>query len=440
VGSATDHVEVLVIGGRCAGATLATHLAGSGVSTLVADRATFPSDTLSTHVFQGGAIAALDRLGVLDEVLATGAPPVTRGRVLFANGGDRVEAEVPIPPPGPGLPPMLCVRRVELDDILHRAAANAGAKLLDGWSLAELVRDADERVVGARLRRRGHEDRVVRADLVVGADGRQSPVARHASSSEYAVLPMERFGYFAYYEGVPSTQPPMIDIVRDERLYGFGMPADSGLYLACLMAPAADHREFAADVEAGWEREVGRLPRINAIVAGGRRAGKPRGLRAVDTYLREAAGPGWALIGDAGHFKDPAPGQGIADAMRQAEKLAGTIASRPADLDAALADWWRWRDTDAKPRHSWAHAFGSSGPPAHALVQAQRDILRRPDAQERFWGPSLQRMSPREAMPPRRLVAAAGRAVARGRVTPREALSELAAAARRELAYRKALR
>jgi flavin-dependent dehydrogenase len=274
--------------------------------------------------------------------------------------------------------------------------------------------------------------------VVVGADGRNSAVARQVGAREYAVLPTERFGYFAYYEDVPRTDS-VIDIVRDERLYGFGMPADSGLYLACVMAPAAGYKEFMADVERSWEREVSRLPRVGEMVAGARRAGKPRGLRPVDTYLREAAGPGWVLVGDAGHFKDPAPGQGIADAIRQAEQLAETLASRLGELDTALSEWWRWRDSDAKPRHTWAHNFGATGPPAHILVQAQRDILRGADAPERFWGPSMQSMSPRKALGPGRVLRGAAGAVARGRVAPREALSELSGVVRRELAYRRAL-
>src|SRR5204862_1528646 len=128
-------------------------------------------------------------------------PPVDRGRVLCAHGDDRVEAEVPMPEPEPGLPPMLCVRRISLDDILHDAAGAAGATLLDGWSVAGLVRDGD-RVVGARLKSREGSEHEVGARLVLGADGRTSAVARHVGAADYAVLPTERFGYFAYYEGV----------------------------------------------------------------------------------------------------------------------------------------------------------------------------------------------------------------------------------------------
>lgn len=431
-----------MIGGRCAGAPLAVWLARAGASVLVADRSTFPSDTLSTHVFQGGAIASLQRLGVLDDVLATGAPPIRHGRIRLGSGDDVLEATVPMPAPAPGLPALLCVRRVALDVILHRAAASAGAEMLDGWKLTELLSGDDGRVSGASLRTRDGEEMEVRARVVVGADGRNSSVAREVGASRYAVLPTERFGYFAYYSDVEAGDPPTIDIARDERLYGFGVPADDGLYLACVMPPAGDHKEFAADIEAGWEREIARLPRVGEMIAGGTRVGRPRGLRPVDTFLRESAGPGWALVGDAGHFKDPSPGQGIADAMRQAERLSSAVVAGLAhgDLDERVHDWWRWRDRDAFERHEWAHAFGAAGPPEHVLVEAQRSSLARDDGPERFWGPSLQRMSPRRALARRSVARAAVRTVASGTQSPGAAASEVAGLVRREVGYRRARR
>ena len=253
-----ETVDVLVVGGRCAGAPLAAWLARAGASVIVADRASFPSDTLSTHVFQGGAIASLSRLGALDAVLATGAPGVTRGRVRIETDQDLLEAEVPMPVPAPGLPAMLCVRRVALDEVLHRTAADAGATMLDGWKVTDLVEE-EGRIAGARLVRRDGDERTIRARVVVGADGRASTVARLVGASDYAVIPMERFGYFAYYEGVPAGDPPMVEIVRDQRLYGFGIPADAGLFLACVMPPAGEYKPFVADVEGNWDREVARL-------------------------------------------------------------------------------------------------------------------------------------------------------------------------------------
>ena len=436
-----ETVDVLVVGGRCAGAPLAAWLARAGASVIVADRASFPSDTLSTHVFQGGAIASLSRLGALDAVLATGAPGVTRGRVRIETDQDLLEAEVPMPVPAPGLPAMLCVRRVALDEVLHRTAADAGATMLDGWKVTDLVEE-EGRIAGARLVRRDGDERTIRARVVVGADGRASTVARLVGASDYAVIPMERFGYFAYYEGVPAGDPPMVEIVRDQRLYGFGIPADAGLFLACVMPPAGEYKPFVADVEGNWDREVARLHGVRERVALGQRVGRPRGLRSVDTFLRDSAGPGWALLGDAGHFKDPAPGQGIADALRQAEALAQAIVAGldDGDIDARLTAWWRGRDEDALERHTWAHAFGAAGPPPQILLEAQRSTLARRDGAERFWAPSLQRGAPSEAVGPATVVRAAAGAVARGRLAPRRAVGELREAVARERGYRRARR
>ena len=148
------------------------------------------------------------------------------------------------------------------------------------------------------------------------------------------------------------------------------------------------------------------------------------------------------LVGDAGHFKDPAPGQGIADALRQAERLAGTVAAGLGEgtLERRLADWWGWRDHDAAPRHVWAHGFGSAGPPAHVLIQAQRDILARPDAAERFWGVSMQRIAPPAVLGPATMLRAAVHGALRGRFSPGQAVSDLAGLAARDVRYRRALR
>jgi flavin-dependent dehydrogenase len=432
-------VDVLVAGGRCAGAPLATWLARAGLSVIAVDRSRFPSDTLSTHVFQGGGIASLQRLGALEDVLATGAPPINRSRVRLVNGDDRIEGELPIPTPAPGLPAMLCVRRVALDAILRERAADAGAELLDGWALTDLLRER-KRVVGARIRSRDGAEREIRARVVVGADGRGSTVARLAGARRYGVLPMERFGYFAYYEGVTPPAPGTISVARDERLFGFASPADDGLFLACLMPPAADYGEFMSDVDASWDREVARLEGVGDAVATGRRVGRPRGLHPVDTYMRDAAGPGWALVGDAGHFKDPAPGQGIADAFRHAESLAEAVAAGLDDgnLDRRLRAWWRSRDREAMQRHTWAHAFGSAGPAQHVIVELQRDLLSRDDGLERFWGPTLQRLAPQKVLNGRALARSVGRSIAGDRVSARELARELGEVARRAGSYRRA--
>jgi flavin-dependent dehydrogenase len=65
-----DNFDAVIVGGRVAGASLAVHLARKGRKVAVLDRARFPSATTSTHVIYPKAIANLDRLGVLDRILA----------------------------------------------------------------------------------------------------------------------------------------------------------------------------------------------------------------------------------------------------------------------------------------------------------------------------------------------------------------------------------
>ena len=99
------------------------------------------------------------------------------------------------------------------------------------------------------------------------------------------------------------------------------------------------------------------------LLASVRRVGPIRVLADWHGFLREAAGPGRVLLGDAGHFKDPTPAQGISDALRQAERLAEVIAQSGggdgAALDDALRSWWRWRDEDAHEMSGFASDIGS---------------------------------------------------------------------------------
>ena len=120
--------DAIVVGARIGGSATALHLAERGWRVLLLDAATFPSDTLSTHLLWSDALRAFDRLGVLGEVLATGAPPMTRVRLTFG----RLANEAPIPTRD-GYSPLLSVRRIVLDDILvRRARRTPGIELREG--------------------------------------------------------------------------------------------------------------------------------------------------------------------------------------------------------------------------------------------------------------------------------------------------------------------
>ncbi len=78
-------------------------------------------------------------------------------------------------------------------------------------------------------------------------------------------------------------------------------------------------------------------------------------------FFRISSGPGWALVGDAGHFKDPVIAQGIRDALRFGRLLGEAAApalDSPAHLDAALAAWERNRDAECLDSYQWGNALG----------------------------------------------------------------------------------
>jgi 2-polyprenyl-6-methoxyphenol hydroxylase-like FAD-dependent oxidoreductase len=195
-------------------------------------------------------------------------------------------------------------------------------------------------------------------------------------AQEYQQTTNGRIFMWAYYEADPTNGEMWIGKIGDHAY--LVTPTDNGL---CLVAacPSIDRRdEVRADREAVYEAGVRSWPELHAGVAGARREGRVYTMANMHGYFRASAGPGWALVGDAGHFKDPTPGQGIADALRQAEKLTAAIeralggdAGMP---DRVLRDWWRWRDEDAWEMYWFAHDLGAAGPNPPMLRQAQRRI------------------------------------------------------------------
>jgi flavin-dependent dehydrogenase len=174
--SASGHFDVVVVGARCAGAPLATLLARAGARVAVVEQAQFPRDTLSSHVIQTDALAFLRRLGVIEQVRATGA------RFMSHVDARLEDARVVVPYPQlPGdVGGAACIRRFVFDPILADAAAAAGAQVQMGTKVVGVVEE-DGRVAGVRTASNGSE-RVLRARLVVGADGRSSTIARLCGS------------------------------------------------------------------------------------------------------------------------------------------------------------------------------------------------------------------------------------------------------------------
>jgi 2-polyprenyl-6-methoxyphenol hydroxylase-like FAD-dependent oxidoreductase len=329
--------------------------------------------------------------------------------------------------------PLLSVRRVTLDEILVDTASEAGAEVRTQTPVTGLVTDRG-RVAGV-MTAKGE----LRAPLVVGADGTRSAVARLAGAKEYHPTPNGRVFMWAYYEGDPTNGEIWIGKIGDHAY--LVTPTDNGL---CLVAacPSIDRRdEVRAGRETVYEAGVRGWPELHAAVAGARREGPIHTMANMRGFFRTSAGPGWALVGDAGHFKDPTPGQGIADALRQSEKLAVAIeralGGGHGAADQILHEWWRWRDEDAWEMYWFAHDLGAAGATPPLLRQAQRRIAADPElvaATMRIFNHDLR---PSEVFTPAFSLTTIGQALRRGRGQRRAILREAGAAALEEMRRRR---
>ena len=362
-----ERFDVIIVGARCAGSPLATFLGRAGLRVCVVDRARFPSDTASTHGVQPSGVKILDRLGVLKPLLKV-TPPIERGTIAFDD--ERVELNDFTKLVGA---PMLSPRRVTLDAVLLEAAAAAGAAVRTQTAVTGLLEDRG-RVAGVKTK-----SGELSAPLVVGADGVHSAVARLVGAAKYHPTPAGRLFTWAYFEGADADDGHMwLGGIGDHGFLAF--PTDSGLFMAAVVPSIGRRDEVLGDREAVHAAELAYWPELEAALAGAKRVGPVR-LMSRDGFFRQSAGPGWVLVGDAGHFKDPTPGQGISDALRQAVALAPLVEKALGGGDAAdraLHDWWCWRDRDAWEMYWFAHEMGASGPPPLLVQEIQRRIAADP--------------------------------------------------------------
>lgn len=205
-------------------------------------------------------------------------------------------------------------------------------------------------------------------------------------------------------------------------------PTDGGLYQVIVLPDKRHLPAFRQDREAAFFEHARACKPVAEIIASGHRVGKLLGIHKYEGFFRESAGLGWALAGDAGHFKDPAPGQGISDAFRQVQALAPviarTIAGSDEELDQAVKMWSRWRDRDAAEHYWLATDLGAASPTPAATVE----ILRRMQRCDQLGaiGELLQhRAMPSQVFTPARLLAAAAGLMAKPSADRRQVLREV---------------
>ena len=365
----TWQADVVVVGARCAGAATAMLLADAGHDVLVLDRAPFPSDTVSTHVIARTGMVQLTRWGLLETLHASGAPRVTG--VEIDTGDDVVVRTIK---DKHGVDHLMAPRRVVLDAILQEAARRSGARFGTGVGVEGVLRAPDGRVVGVY----GHDaDGPVRvlARHVVGADGLGSRVARAVGAPLTLERPTSGATLYAYLAGPWSAIE-----------YHVGHGALAGVFpthggeacvWVCTSEDVARRHQRSAPREAVLRSLLAELaPRLADRVAGAEQTTPVRGMLQMPNHLRQAAGPGWALVGDAGYHRDAITGYGISDAFRDAELLAtalDTALRDPRDEAAALATYGRERARMAMPVLDITCELGTF-PAPDRFVELQRQL------------------------------------------------------------------
>jgi len=375
-----ERVDVVVVGARLTGCAVAAPLARAGRRVLVLDRMPFPSDQLSTHVLMPAGTSELAKLGALPRILA-----LNPSRVRFVS----VEAEgivcrERLRPAPDGIDYGVCVPREKQDVQLVESALEQGAEVRERCTV-QALRWRAGRVAAVRYRDAEGVETEVATTLLVGADGRRSTVASLVGAwTPYRMSRNGRGLVFRYLED------PLADTVHAETYsqwregdsFAFAFPTTpAGKLLVLLMGHRDEASEARRDPEGYWLRKLGEHPGLAARVAGAPPGSKLRSTGDTPAFFRASSGPGWALAGDAGHFKDPVTGQGMRDAMFAGRTLAERVLpvlDDPVAIDRATRSWEAARDRECLPAYHFANADTRVERPSPALRELVRDAGRTP--------------------------------------------------------------
>jgi flavin-dependent dehydrogenase len=331
--------DVIIVGGRCAGAPLARLLAGGGAKVLLVDRATFPSDIPHGHFIHCQGPRRLKRWGLLDRVAAV-CPPISE-QLVDLGDFPLVSYDIALDGVAWGYGP----RRRLLDKILLDAAMESGVEVREAVTVDEYLFDGDA-VIGIRGRSSSGGAVQETATLTVGADGRNSRLARAVRAPVYEDGPPLTCYYFSYWSGA-RTHPFELYQRTSARRVIFAFKTSEDLFAVFVGAPLEELSDIRSDIEGHFMRAIDSVPEFSERLRAGTREERFYGSSDLPNFYRKPYGPGWALVGDAGCHKDPFMALGIADALRDADLLAAAILEglggrRP--LQEALADYERVRN------------------------------------------------------------------------------------------------
>jgi flavin-dependent dehydrogenase len=344
-----EEKDAVIVGARCAGSTLAMALAEQGWDVALVDRDTFPSDTISTHMMFPNTLATLERLGVLDTLRSEHTLAPVGWRIIglgHENDGDFTPID--------GFDRCISVRRTALDKAFVDTAVAAGAEGRFGQRAVDLIGSGTEEDPIAGVVLDGGEE--IRAKWVFGADGRASTVAARLGIEKERSQRGEIAFLWAYWSGIPDDGLGTTDIKEDAILVRWAV--EDGLTMLTATGPDQFTHGTHEDRLRNYMEVLGRFPEsippdqlevgemISDLVVA------PESL--MRGYYRRPTGPGWALLGDALHFKHPGTAQGIGDAVAQAVYVAEQLSSSGSDLQG----YEEWHEDRSEEHYDWSFSWG----------------------------------------------------------------------------------
>ncbi len=402
--------DAVVVGARCAGSPTAMLLARKGYRVLLVDKATFPSDTLSTHIIHPPGVAALKRWNLLDRLHATGVPLIQKYAFNFGPftlGGPFVPID--------GTTHALCPRRTVLDKLLADAAVEAGAEFQDGFVVDEVLTE-NGTVVGIRGRAKGASI-THRAKVVIGADGLHSTVAKAVKAERYHERPTISVSYYAYWSGLPTTH--LQAFIRPRRAF-LVIPTHDGLTLNGVNWPRSEFEANKSDPAGTIKRAWEAVPEFYEFAHNAKLESRVFGTGDLPNFFVKPFGPGWTLVGDAGYHKDPVTAQGISDAFLDAEGMAEAldqVFSGKRSFDDALSEFQRVRDEQAMPHFEFTCQLANlEEPPPEDLQQLLGAIHGNEEAMSQFVSTFAGIISPPNFFAPENVERIFAHAKARGTV------------------------
>jgi len=353
-----NHYDIIIIGGRCAGASLALRLAGNNLKILLVDRATFPSlpSVPSAPFIHPGTMRLLDELDIPEtEYMHVGGKIE---RFVVANFENYFLTEMPTSRMKLDRNYFQGIDRMLFDETLWKHAARVpGVTAREGFSVMQILKDASGTINGMSGKTAEGSQESFTADLVVGADGRFSFSARQFGAK--VIEEQNQFtsaAYYADWENVDDYSPDYPNAITTyNAAQGFMLlviPVAERKYAIATVMKSSDAHFGAQNLEPAYLEGLQRAPHLWHRLKNARQVTQVVGMRPIENGYREAFGANWALVGDAVHYKDPSDGQGIYDALLESKLLAQAILDWKKNGTAWVVAGARYQQTMMEATHA----------------------------------------------------------------------------------------